>query len=50
MDDPDILQAYQNRVQRGEAPEGFYEGVSDALDDMGMYPEFKLVFQSVRVG
>ena len=34
MDDPEILQAYENRVNKGENPKGFFEGVFAALDDM----------------
>ena len=49
-DDPEIIQAYERRVNAGQNPEGFFEGIYAYLEDMGMYSEFKRVFQSVKVG
>ena len=48
-DDPEIRQAYQNQVNNGQNP-GFFEGFYAYLEPMGMYSEFKWVFQSVKVG
>ena len=49
-DDPEIIQAYERRVNAGQNPEGFFEGIYAYLEDMGMYSKFKRVFQSVKVG
>ena len=49
MDDPEIIQAYERRVNNGQNPTGFFEGVFAYFQDFGMYPKFKLIFQFVRV-
>ena len=39
--DPEILPAYENRVNNGQNPEGFFEGFYAYIEDFGMYPKFK---------